>query len=244
MESGKLLLLAEDNPVNQKVTLLQLKKLGYAAHAVNNGREAVEAVAHLPYALILMDCQMPVMDGFEATHVIRKMHETGGDRTAWRHIPIIAMTANAMKGDRERCLQAGMDDYMSKPVPPELLLKKLQHWIPRDSNEWPAIEIQQLRQLFSDDDDMIRELLQHFPSSARELTNRLWQSVQKVNEPLFKDTIFELQEACANMGATGMASVAHALERAVEAGDWKKASVVMEHLERALKKVETYVQEY
>ncbi|MEO5350023.1 MAG: response regulator, partial [Magnetococcus sp. YQC-3] len=239
LESGKLLLLVEDNPVNQKVTLLQLKKLGYAAHAVSNGREAVEAVINLPYALVLMDCQMPVMDGFEATHAIRKQ-----EHASLRHIPIIAMTANAMKGDRERCLQAGMDDYLSKPVAPETLLQKLQYWIPKGANELPAIEIQQLRQLFGEDDDMVRELLQHFPDSARELLDRLWQGIREQEVTLLSDTAFELQEACANMGATGMSAAAHTLERAIAKNDWQKAGIAMEQLERMFQKVTLYVQRY
>ncbi|MEO5339093.1 MAG: PAS domain S-box protein [Magnetococcus sp. MYC-9] len=239
LESGKLLLLVEDNPVNQKVTLLQLKKLGYSAHAVSNGREAVEAVVNLPYALVLMDCQMPVMDGFEATHAIRKM-----EQTTLRHVPIVAMTANAMKGDRERCLQAGMDDYLSKPVAPETLSKKLQYWLPKGANELPAIEIQQLRQLFGEDDEMIRDLLQHFPSSARELLDRLQTGIQEQNIPLLHDTAFELQEACANMGATGMSAAVYNLERAVTKENWAKADEAMMHLERVFQRVEQYVQNY
>ena len=239
LESGKLLLLVEDNPVNQKVTLLQLKKLGYAAHAVSNGREAVDAVANLPYALVLMDCQMPIMDGFEATHAIRRM-----EQASLRHTPIVAMTANAMKGDRERCLQAGMDDYLSKPVAPDTLMKKLQYWIPKGSCELPAIEIQQLRQLFGEDDDMVQELLQQFPDSARELLDRLWQGIQERDVATLNDTAFELQEACANMGAMGMSAAAHALERTIAARDWEKSRTAMEQLERVFHQVERYVQNY
>ncbi|MBF0195689.1 MAG: PAS domain S-box protein, partial [Magnetococcales bacterium] len=136
LEDGKLLLLVEDNLINQKVTILQLKKLGYAAHTVVNGKKAVEAIEQLPYALILMDCQMPVMDGFEATHAIRNL-----EKLTSRHTPIIAMTANAMKGDREKCLNAGMDDYLSKPVDPQTLLKKLRYWIPKGYGEQAPIDI-------------------------------------------------------------------------------------------------------
>jgi CheY-like chemotaxis protein len=118
------ILLVEDNQVNQKVALAQLKRMGYSVQAVSNGREAVEAVERQLYSVILMDCQMPEMDGFEATRLIRQLEERIG-----RHVPIIAMTANAMNGDREACLEVGMNDYLAKPIRAEQLYTLLKKWI-------------------------------------------------------------------------------------------------------------------
>jgi two-component system sensor histidine kinase/response regulator len=117
------LLLAEDNPVNQKVACKMLEKLGYRVDVAGNGQEAVAAHERARYPLIFMDCQMPEVDGFEATALIRKME----GRSA--HTPIVAMTANAMQGDRERCLAAGMDDYIAKPVRPKELQAVLDTWL-------------------------------------------------------------------------------------------------------------------
>ena len=119
------ILVVEDNHINQMVALKILRKQGYRADAVANGVEAIHAVQSVPYDLILMDCQMPEMDGFEATERIRK-GEAGEKNSV---IPIVAMTAHAMKGDRERCLASGMNDYLAKPVQPALLGATIAKWI-------------------------------------------------------------------------------------------------------------------
>jgi CheY-like chemotaxis protein len=122
------ILLAEDNITNQQVALGILKKLGLRADAVANGVEAIKALETLPYDLVLMDVQMPEMDGLEATGQIRNPQSA----VCNHQIPIIAMTANAMQGDREKFLNAGMDDYVSKPVSPQALAEALDRWLPRD----------------------------------------------------------------------------------------------------------------
>ncbi|MCD6569680.1 MAG: response regulator [Deltaproteobacteria bacterium] len=134
------ILLAEDNPVNQKLAKLMLTKAGYQVEVANNGKEALEKYTQSPddYDLIFMDIQMPEMDGLQATGAIRKWEMSlatshsslvTNDRSIASHIPIIAMTAHAMKGDKEKCLDAGMDDYVTKPIKREIVLEILEKWV-------------------------------------------------------------------------------------------------------------------
>ena len=135
LESAPRILVAEDNLINQKLTVRILEKLGYQSDVVENGQEVLAALARGSYALVLMDCQMPIVDGFEATKLLRQREaaEQGAaapDSHTTPHIPIVALTANAMRGDRERCLAAGMDDYLTKPIRKDDLKGVLERWIP------------------------------------------------------------------------------------------------------------------
>jgi len=176
---GLRLLLAEDNSINQKLAVVLLQKAGYSVDAVETGAQALEKVQSNQYSAILMDVQMPEMDGLEATYHIREWEKKMG-----QHIPIIAMTAHAMQGDRERCLEAGMDDYVSKPLEPKVLFNALDRWAqsPYQQNEIPESvqDYSSPADVFSTDLD--EGLFGESPSSASRVTSEAAPVFQAVYE--------------------------------------------------------------
>jgi CheY-like chemotaxis protein/HPt (histidine-containing phosphotransfer) domain-containing protein len=167
------ILLAEDNVVNQRLAIRLLEKSGHVVHVVDNGKLAVEAIAAREFDVVLMDVQMPEMGGFEATALIRRYEAGGG-----RHTPIVAMTAHAMTGDREKCLSAGMDAYISKPVSQKELADVLQSVAPTSPNvQEPAsfltldivTEREAILRRIGGDDDLLRELAETFILNAKDL---------------------------------------------------------------------------
>ena len=207
------ILVAEDNATNREVALAQLRKLGYEATAVSNGAEAVEAVRHGSYELVLMDCEMPVMDGFEATRQIRGLSRPGSPG-----IPIVALTADAMADDRDRCLRAGMNDYLAKPVDLARLSDVLARWLPvssrtpaRDSAVFDGDAL--LGRLMGDRQlagILLKGFLDDVPSQLSNLRRRL----DEADIPGARMQAHTLKGAAATVSAEGLCAIASAIERA------------------------------
>jgi CheY-like chemotaxis protein len=209
------ILLAEDNAVNQRVALGQLRGLGYNVDAVANGFEALQALARAPYDIVLMDCHMPELDGYEATAAIRRREGPG------KHTWIIAMTANAMAEDREQCLAAGMDDYVSKPVRLADLEAALGRSRPAGTAT-PAIDarsIEALRALPDDDgQSLLRSLLVKFIEDAPATINALCAAVDQGDPRTAALLAHGLKGASGHFGAHRLVELCGEMERAGRAG--------------------------
>jgi PAS domain S-box-containing protein len=216
-------LIAEDNIVNQKVMLQQLAKLGYEADVAANGLEAVEGVKREPYDLVLMDCQMPEMDGFQATAEIRKMEGES------RHTPILAITANALQGDKEKCLAAGMDGYIAKPVRLETLSEALSAWdTPLD-----AATLKYLRELEdADNPDFLGKLIGTY---LRDLPVRLEEiraALAAGDATALRVAAHTLKGSSANMGAKRLQKVSLLMENVGKSGNLAGAADLLADIER------------
>ena len=265
-----MILVAEDNAVNQKVSLLQLKKLGFAAIAVSNGKAALDEVTHKDYAVVLMDCQMPEMDGFEATHAIRKEENLSG-----KHVPIIGLTAHAMEGDRDRCIAAGMDDYLSKPTSLEKLDKMLRKWIPEetrlerkrkfsaasasndgDSAAQPEEEKEpsedngkgsdRFAQLTDFEDvlppEMVSELIPLFIDSTGTTLNKIEKALSQRDASPVAELAHELKSAAAGVGAAKVSAISTELELSAKQENWVQMKKTFDKLRKAFDRFREEVQ--
>jgi CheY-like chemotaxis protein/HPt (histidine-containing phosphotransfer) domain-containing protein len=230
---SKKLLLVEDNPVNQEVARLYLEKLGYTVDIVSNGVEAVSAIESRAYVAVLMDCEMPVMDGYAATAEIRSREGPS------KHTIIIAMTAHAMEGDRERCVASGMDDYIGKPIVEQELVAVLNRWMsdpesaknfstesrPQESvpsvskREEPLPEaidsafMNRLRLLESkSEENLVGNLIDLFLRDAVTRIASLGEAVTRGNSRLLAQTAHALKSGCYGIGAMYLARLCQKLE--------------------------------
>jgi len=239
--SDFVVLVAEDNPVNQKLILLQLRSLGFRADAVNNGAEAVAALAARTYTLVLMDCQMPEMDGFQATAAIRAAE--GGEGVHHRQrLPIIAITANAMPGDRERCLAVGMDDYLTKPLLIEQLRSVIERWLPasRSAGQAPVVAptvldmavIEELRQLDTDGTpSLVSELIDLYMQDTPTLLEAIRAAIIAQDAMTLRRAAHTCKGSSANLGATELAHLCHELEEQAKSGVPANASEMLTRIE-------------
>jgi PAS domain S-box-containing protein len=216
--TNKLILLAEDNIVNQKVAVRQLQKLGYRADTVADGREALEALGRIAYDLVLMDCQMPEMDGYEATVAIRRLE----GKT--KHTPIVAMTAHALEGDRAKCIAAGMDEYITKPVKPEELKRVLELFFNRGSADdpmaepdvasAPLVDVERMHEMMGEEADEFSEILSLYLDEMSKNLNKLDAAVASGNHHEIEMIAHNCAGTSANCGMNAVAIPFRELEDA------------------------------
>jgi PAS domain S-box-containing protein len=243
------ILLAEDNATNQQVALGMLGQMGLSADPVPNGAEAVRALERIPYDLVLMDLQMPVMAGFESTRRIRDE----GSAVLNHRVPVIAMTAHAIQGDRERCLAEGMNDYVSKPVSTLALADVLDRWLPpgpaaveslnaraacapppdtaRDG-EAPVFDLPTVMSRMMDDDALVRKVIAGFLGDMPKQLAVLRSLVDAGDAPSARVTAHAIKGAAANVGGERMRESAQGIERAATAGDLASAKALLADLNR------------
>ncbi len=241
------ILLAEDNLVNQKVALKQLQSLGYSADVAGNGQEVLQLLEKIPYDLILMDCQMPVLDGLETTKEIHRWQESRF--ATGRHPVIIAMTANAMKEDKQMCLDAGMDDYLSKPVLKEDLAAVLKCWasIIFQAKQTDIglvnlpIEWERLHQLSENNPEFELELLQIFFDDIQPRIEMIKIAIAAQNFEQVALQAHQIKGASANMGITTMHLAAEKLEQLAHNQERRGTNQFILELEEFVKRIQEFL---
>lgn len=245
------ILVVEDNKVNVKVLLLLLDPFKFECDTAENGREAVEAVKNNHYNLILMDVHMPKMDGLEATQIIRQMEKVSGG-----HTPIIAVTALTTSADKQKCLDAGMDDHVPKPIDRQLLYEKLNHWLKRNlqskSNE-SIVEITHYEGVWLDPDDLkrilehfgdenFRKLLRNYLTSAENYVGSLKSLFSEHDKFQSLRILQELNSASADVGARTICKFCRELSEHVSGEEWIEAEERYEDLRETFQQLSTFLE--
>jgi len=233
------ILLAEDNQVNQKLATKLLEKMGHSVLVAEDGKKALEAMEQGVFDLVMMDVQMPVMDGFDATRIIREKEKGTGT-----HLPIVAMTAHAMKGDRERCLESGMDGYVSKPINMQELYEAIDSLFPAtkgDEEQEPYTEMgegiinrESLLERVGGDMDLLKELVELFMDDSLLLVDRIRQSVMRKDADDLEKAAHGLKGSVLNFGAKSVADIAQALETMGRNRDITQAQNVVAELAKQI----------
>ncbi|HEY7118296.1 MAG TPA: response regulator [Tepidisphaeraceae bacterium] len=261
---GARILLVEDNEVNQIVAAELLTEAGHVCECAVDGRKAVDAVLRSPFDLVLMDCQMPEMDGFEAARLIREHETTNRLPGRTTRLPIIALTANALKEDRERCLEAGMDDYLSKPLQPERLLALIASFLSRSSvkpapvagpnphpvvtaarppaqvqvesgGEGPApIDIQPLLHRCGGRRDFAEKVLLKFRAQSVETLDAIVRGLKEKDDELTSRSVHTLKGMAATVSAEPLRQAAADAEAKALAGDWNGVEAHLDELRRQI----------
>jgi len=238
------ILVVEDTLVNQAVAVRMLEKCGFAAHLAGNGRKALEAMSERAYAAVLMDCQMPELDGYDTTREIRRREE-GGPR-----IPIIAMTAHAMKGERERCLAAGMDDYLTKPLRKQTLKDVLARWVPAADTAADTIPLKAphvvagaragllhegvIAEIENLGGDMLADLVSLYFDDSTECVSELSAAIGQGEMVAIGQAAHKLKGSSGTLGAAHVSSLAAEFEAVARAGDLSGADDLLDRLRSGL----------
>ena len=255
-------LVVEDNVTNQKVAQGMLSRLGVQVDLAGDGEEALEALQQLPYDLVLMDCQMPVLDGYETTRRIRAPHSRVRDHA----IPVVAMTANAMQGDRERCIAAGMNDHIAKPVEPTRLHQALAQWLPQHclqdrapepvltskptadetSNSSmpsgdPVFDQAGMSQRLADDEDLIREVAHAVLDEMPIFIGQL-ERLADGDAAGAKAVAHKIKGAAGNTGGMVLSTLALTLEQAARDGDLQRLQRDAPRLRQAFDQFKTEIE--
>lgn len=243
---GRLILVAEDDAINQKVILRQLALLGYTAEIACTGIEALRMWRAGNYDLLLTDLNMPDLDGYGLAAAIR------GEESADKRLPILALTANALRGESSRAIASGMDGYLTKPVQLDVLQKVLQKWMPARktaptgtapgaamATDAPAVNINVLKALVGDDNEAVHELLTAYLAAARQQAEEVHQAIDAGNIGLAGAIAHKLKSSSLSVGALKLADICAGLERAGKAADQAAALHCMPKFDRALAAVES-----